>query len=162
MIVVDAAPLIYLGKVGRLKLLRELYGKILIPQGVWDEVVGRGDRPGASEVEACVKEGWIKTERASVPRSLQAEGAEGPDGEVIILARKHRTRLLTNDRSLARIAWTHGVSPLWLTQAIIEAVDRRILSTSEARVLLRDLVRGGLRVGSEVLAEVIHLIELRE
>lgn len=39
MIVCDAAPLIYLSKVGRLELLKRLYGQVLIPQGVLNEEV---------------------------------------------------------------------------------------------------------------------------
>ena len=41
----------------------------------------------------------------------------------------------------------------------IEAVDVTALRPAEARALLRELVRAGLRVGSEVMAEIIHLIE---
>ena len=41
----------------------------------------------------------------------------------------------------------------------IEAVDVTALRPAETRALLRELVRAGLRVGSEVMAEIIHLIE---
>jgi hypothetical protein len=69
--------------------------------------------------------------------------------------------LLTNDRALATIAPTAGVEAKWLTQAVIEASRTRILSTREAHSLLRDLVRAGLRIRSEVLAEAMHMIEDR-
>ena len=42
-VVSDAGPLIYLGSVGRLVLLRELFGRVVVPQQVWDEVVGTGE-----------------------------------------------------------------------------------------------------------------------
>lgn len=160
MIVVDAAPIIYLSRINRLDLLRKLYTRVLLPQGVWDEVVteARG-RPGASEVENGAREGWIRTEKIVVARSLEAEGAVGADLEVVALAKKMKIAMLTNDRSLAIIARTHGVEVKWLTQAIIEGVRKKIITTSEARMLLRDMVRTGLRIRSEVLAEVIHQIE---
>lgn len=160
MIVADASPLIHLSKVGRLQLLRKVYGTILVPRGVWDEVVTEAEgRPGASEVERGVKEGWIKTERVSVPKVLGAEGAMGADGEVISLARKRKIPVLSNDRTLATIARTHGVRVIWLTQALVEAVEKGVVSSGEGRTILRELVRAGLRVRSEVLAEVVNMLE---
>ena len=160
MIVADSAPLIYLSKIGRLDLLKKLYGKIMIPQGVWNEVVTKAQgRAGASELETGTREGWIKVERVTLPKRLLDEGAEEVDAEVIALAKKMNLLLLTNDRVLVTIARTTGVEARWLTQAVIDASKAKILSTREARVLLRDLVRAGLRTRSEVLAEAVHMIE---
>ena len=57
-VVSNSSPLIALAKIGKLHILRELFGEITIPKAVWDEVVvkGRG-KPGAEEVE---KAEWIK------------------------------------------------------------------------------------------------------
>jgi len=163
LIVCDAAPLIYLSKVGRLELLRELYGQLMIPQGVFHEVVTNATgRPGAIEVRKGVDEGWIRVEAASVPSSLRTEGVEDADGELIELARQKQVPLLTNDRALAAIARIHGVGVRWLTQALIEAVETAVLRPAEARALLLELVRAGLRIRSEVMAEIIHLIEERK
>jgi len=163
LIVCDSAPLIYLSKTGRLELLKQLYGEVLIPKGVFDEVVTQAvGKPGASEVQKAVGTRWVKVEVVSVPRSLRAEGAEGADGEVIVLAAKKGLPLLTNDRALAGIARTHRVALKWLTQTLPEAVRASVLSPLEARTLLRDLVRAGLRVRSEILAETINLIEKSE
>ena len=162
MIVADSSPLIHLSKIGRLELLRKVYGTILIPRGVWEEVVTEGQgRPGASEVEKGVEEGWIRTGRVSVSRRLMAE-AEGADGEVIAIARDRKIPLLTNDRPLAAIARTRGVRVVWLTQALVEAVEKRALSAREGLLVLRELVGAGLRVRSEVLTEVVHLLEQAE
>jgi hypothetical protein len=68
---------------------------------------------------------------------------------------------LTNDRAVAAIAKTHGIPVVWLTGALVEAVEKEIVSSEEARIVVRELVRAGLRVRSEVLAEVFHLLEER-
>ena len=163
MIVADASPLIHLSRIGRLGLLKRLYGTILIPNGVWDEVVTQAKgRPGASEVERGHAEGWIKTVRVVVPKALETEGAFGADGEVIALAENRQALLLLNDRAVAAIARTHGVRVVWLTRALVEAVEKKVVSSEEASLILRELVRAGLRVRSEVLAEVFHLIDDRE
>lgn len=50
-VVSDASPLIALSAVGRLDLLRELFGSVLIPAAVYAEVVQAGaGLPGANEV----------------------------------------------------------------------------------------------------------------
>ena len=44
-VVSDSGPLIALAKVEKLHVLRELFGKVLIPRAVWMEVVERGESP---------------------------------------------------------------------------------------------------------------------
>lgn len=53
-VISDSGPLIYLGSTGQLELLRALYGEVVVPQEVMDEVTvaGAGDR-GAAEVASC-------------------------------------------------------------------------------------------------------------
>jgi predicted nucleic acid-binding protein len=54
LVVSDSGPLIALGTTGRLALLRDLYGEVLLPREVFEEVAGQGaDEPGAPEVRAA-------------------------------------------------------------------------------------------------------------
>ena len=56
-VVADAGPLIYLGGVGQLALLQGLFGRVVVPRQVWDEVVGAGTgRLGSDAVAAA---SWI-------------------------------------------------------------------------------------------------------
>lgn len=57
-VVSNSSPLIHLSQIGRLSLLREFFGELLIPPAVYREVVveGRG-RPGSREVREA---SWIK------------------------------------------------------------------------------------------------------
>ncbi len=41
-IVSDASPLIALGRIGKLDLLREIFGSLILPDAVWKEVVEAG------------------------------------------------------------------------------------------------------------------------
>ena len=49
-VVSNASALINLARIGKLNLLRELYGELVIPKAVWHEVVVEGTgQPGADE-----------------------------------------------------------------------------------------------------------------
>jgi len=66
-VVSNASPLINLARIDQLDLLPRLYGELLIPEAVWEEVVIEGaGQPGADEVKAAT---WIKRQ-AVANRSL--------------------------------------------------------------------------------------------
>ncbi len=78
-VVTNAGPLIYLSLLGRLDLLRELFGSVSVPDAVYQEVVVEGKgRPGASETHAAVESGW-----------LQRAGVQGRDVVEALLADLH-------------------------------------------------------------------------
>jgi predicted nucleic acid-binding protein len=66
MVICDSSVLIHLSGIGRLGLLRELYGKLIVPSAVWREVVEEGmGRPGVIEVQEARGEGWIEVRPAT-------------------------------------------------------------------------------------------------
>ena len=62
-VVSNASPLVNLSRIGRISILKDLYGQIIIPEAVHREVVvaGKG-MPGAVEVSEAK---WIVTEKVS-------------------------------------------------------------------------------------------------
>jgi predicted nucleic acid-binding protein len=85
-VVADSTPLIALARIDRLNLLKELFGAVLIPEAVFQEVVTRGkERPGSEEV---LKADWIKVkspnDRAKVA-FLLSDLDEG-EAEALVLA----------------------------------------------------------------------------
>ena len=78
-IVSNASPLINLARIGKLDLLRQLYGEVLVPQAVWQEVVLDGaERPGADEVKTST---WIQMRTIGDQRLAQALRQELGAGE---------------------------------------------------------------------------------
>lgn len=62
MVICDAGPLIALGKLRVLPLLHSIYREVLLPRGVYDEVVTAGLARGAAEARevraACEAGRW--------------------------------------------------------------------------------------------------------
>src|SRR2546426_12565479 len=99
-----------MGRLGQIGVLRRLYGNIVIPEGVLEEVAGDAERPGATEVKNGVDEGWIIMRKVRVPPILNRAGAVGVDGEVLALAQGDGLPLLTNGRVLSALARDQGGS----------------------------------------------------
>jgi predicted nucleic acid-binding protein len=99
-VVSDSSPLIALARVGHFHLLHSLFGEVLVPSAVWDEVV-QADRP---EVTQIVSAAWVKV--VAVPEDsyllvLRTEVDRG-EAEAIALAADVRADLLLLDERYAR------------------------------------------------------------
>ncbi|HET6765365.1 MAG TPA: DUF3368 domain-containing protein [Longimicrobiaceae bacterium] len=100
-VVSDASPLITLAAVGRLEVLRALYGTVCVPEQVYAEVTGRG--PGAQEIRQAE---WIEVRAISDRGMLHTvRGVLDPgELEAIALAMELRADLILIDESRARAA----------------------------------------------------------
>jgi predicted nucleic acid-binding protein len=103
-VVSDATPLIALAKVGRLELLKVLFGTIRIPQSVYDEVVtdSKG-RPGSLEVSQA---SWITTQSPvdwTKVDYLRADLDAG-EAEALVLAEELAADWMLLDEAKARLA----------------------------------------------------------
>ena len=101
-VVCNSGPLIALSKVGRLEVLKKLFGGIIISEAVWKELVEKGKgKLGSKEVE---KAEWIKVRkvlnRLSV-RLLLKEVDVG-EAETIILAKELNADLVLMDDEVPR------------------------------------------------------------
>jgi hypothetical protein len=85
-VIADATPLIYLAAIGQFDLLGVLYGRIVIPCAVYDEVVIQGGgRPGATETAGAA---WVDRVAVSDPTKLTSllSQLDRGESEAIVLA----------------------------------------------------------------------------
>ena len=98
----NSGPLIALAAVGKLELLHSLFGRICIPEAVYEEVVVRGQgRPGSLEVSVAT---WIETRAVTdtFSVSLLREELGVGESEAIVLAQELGARYLLLDDEAAR------------------------------------------------------------
>jgi predicted nucleic acid-binding protein len=75
-VIADAGPLIGLARVGLLHLLRHLYGRVVVPVEVLEELQIFEERPGSKALAKAVDEKWIEV----------CSPEEGPGREALSLA----------------------------------------------------------------------------
>jgi uncharacterized protein len=128
-VVSNTSPLLNLAIIGRLDLLRHLYGAILVPQAVYDELVVAGQgKPDASEIKAL---NWIETKQpANSPlvTSLKLELDDG-EAEAIALATDLKADLLLLDERQGRIvAGRLGLTVVGLLGVLFEAKQKNLIA----------------------------------
>lgn len=134
MVVSDSSVIINLAWIGQLHLLQELYGVVLIPNAVWQEVVIKGvGLPGSLEVRSSK---WIQRKDTSNPMlvlSLRRDLDRG-ESEAIVLAIEEKALLLIDERRGRATAEYFGVSILGLVGVLVQAKRKGLLQ--EIRPLL--------------------------
>ena len=156
-VVPNATPLIYLAKIGRIGLLRKVFGEVIIPEEVRVEVVEKGKVLGESDVyvvENAIREGWIKVLRVEsfeVPVRLEA-------GEVAVLslAKERGVREVLVDEAPARVAASlMGLKPRGTVYVLLKALELGEFRFNDFLDALGELVRHGFRLREEVYLEAV-------
>lgn len=134
-VVADASPLIALGRIGRLGLLRDVFGTLYLPDAVWREVVEAG--PDRTGVDAVRRADWI--ERRSVADGILVSALRrdlgAGEAEAIVLARETGAALVLMDERMGRAAAKRlGLRVTGLVGVLIEARERGLLANAESVV----------------------------
>ena len=161
--VADASVLIWLAKVGRLYLLEQQYGSILIPSEVYSEVVEEGLKEGYADalvVRDAFEKGWIKVEAAPTEQTgrIMRGLPELHEGEAaaMSLAIDRRAPLLIDESSGRVIATALGLRPRGAIHVLFKAAYNGSLSTVEARDTISSMVSAGFRIEPKLLERVLR------
>ena len=168
-VVSNTSPLIWLSKIGKIQLLKVLYGEVVIPEEVYREAVERGLQEGFSDalvIKEGVDEGWIEISRLSERGALLCERImehtlEIHLGEVqaIILAREANLLLLMDESSGRAFAEAWGLEVRGTIHVVLEALREELLDKDEAREAVLQLIDKGFRIEPRLLARVLREIE---
>lgn len=152
MVVSNTSPIANLAVIGHLRLLRDLYGTVLIPEAVRRELAAA--QPVASEVAA---EDWIEARPIrdrTLAESLTMQLHLG-EAEAIALAIEQEGELLLMDERRGRkIASGFGLKPVGVLGVILEAKSRKLIPA--VRPLLDALVgQAGFWLSRNLYARVL-------
>lgn len=164
-VVSDASPLLLLAKIGKLSLLKELYQEIIIPLQVRNEVVENKDKT-SSLILSEIKNGWIQQKNVEISPEIERLGEKlglhkGETAALSVAKHLGIKEILADDK-LARIAARIlGFRAIGCLGIIMKAQEIGIITRTEAIDSIHKLVKAGLWVSPEVLAEVFRSLEER-
>ncbi len=160
MIVSNSTVLIYLAKIGKLNLLKNLFGKVLIPSEVFAEVVIRGKEQKHSDafvVEKAVEDGWIDVKEIKVFAKLEDFGIDPGEAQAISLAMSLDAIVLLDQTHARNAAKALGLKPSGTIFVLLAALQKNILTPEAYLDSLEDLVKAGFRMNDEVYLEAVRL-----
>ena len=157
-IVSNATPLIYLAKIGRLKLLRDIFGEVLIPPEVKAETVDRGEELGekdAYQIDKAIQDGWItvrQVETADTPIKLH----RGEAATLSLAKTSGQSEVLIDEVSARTAARLMGLTPRGTVFVLLKALEMKLINMDEFLLALSDLVENGFRLKEEVYLEAVR------
>jgi len=143
--IVNSSPLIYLGKLGLLNLLQQLFDQVLTVDSVREEVLDVAAPEYAILMEAFSD--WLIL--SEVPESplkdrLDEMGLHRGEIDALVLAyhtkRKTDSVMVIDDLAARDVAKTLGLRVTGTVGIILSATKRRILSKDESQTKIRFLV----------------------
>ena len=130
-VVADSTCLIGLSKIGKLEILRDLFGTILIPPSVFHEVVVLGSgRPGAAEIDSAE---WIQTRDVAdglAVNTLRLTLGAGESEAIVLACEQAVDFIILDDWQARQVAFA-------LSLPVIGTVA--VLTKAEAKGLISDL-----------------------
>lgn len=157
----DASPLIVLARVAGLSWLQALFGEIVIPETVREEILGRGEWPGMDALREAIEAGWLVV-REDGPDSGDEtpELPELDEGEAacIRIALRHDgpALILMDERAGRAVAGEYGIQVAGTAAVIGQAKQRGLIPS--ARVVFEELLRGDFRLSREVIQTVLATV----
>lgn len=145
-IISDTTPIISLSSVGRLDILKKLFGEVFIPEAVYNEIKAKKSY-GYREIDSE----YIKTRtvRGKIYRELLLSQLDLGETEVILLAKEMNADFVIIDENLGyRIAKNCGLDVIRTLSLILKAKQKGIIS--EAKPLLDEMVAKGIWYSARV------------
>ncbi len=160
MIVCNSTVLIYLSKIDRLYLLKDIFKVILIPEEVKKEVVDQGKKKNyidAIDVERAIKEGWIKVESTKILPILKNIEIDKGEAEAISLAHNKKSGVLLDQTHAREAAKLLKLKPRGTIYVLLLALKKGLIDYDNYLLCLLDLTEFGFRMSQEVYIETIRL-----
>lgn len=160
-VVSDSTVLIFLAKLNKLPLLKMIYPKVLIPEKVYEEVVGKGTRKGernATIVRNAIKEEWIEVRKTETREDVSEFKLGRGESEALSLAKNlGHEKILVDDESARDAARFLNVKPRGTLFFLAEGLRRSEMSFDEYLKSLEKLIEIGFYMREEIYLEAVRM-----
>lgn len=157
-VVSNTSPILNLAIIGRLSLLYEQFGEIVIPLSVQRELRTSEDLPGSKEVHDAMKKGWLRVKEVKdqhLVKVLQHELDKGEAESIALALQVKSKRILMDEREGRRIANSLDLKVTGVLGILIRAYrEGRIPSIKRALEELR--IKAGFHIAPELFSDVLR------
>lgn len=149
-VVSDTTPLISFIKIQRLGLLEELFGEIVIPKAVFQELTT--DSRFQGEAEQIKTQSFISVKDVNSMESVnllkRATGLDQGESEAIILTDELKAHLLLMDEAKGRaVSGQMGLRIMGTIGVLMAAYEEKCLTGAEVRDCIEELQKAGRHIG---------------
>ncbi|MFM5983484.1 MAG: DUF3368 domain-containing protein [Sphaerospermopsis kisseleviana] len=157
LVVSNTSPLLNLAIIGQLDLLRQQFGKILIPKAVLEELRVEENLPGSEHLQAALVAGWLQVQEVdnpSVVQLLQRDLDRG-ESEAIALALSLKANwIILDERDGRKTAKNLGLQVIGILGVILRAAKNGQIS-SLSDVINQLQTQAGFRIAPNLLAQIL-------
>jgi len=158
LVVINATPLIFLARIGKLRKVVEYFGQAVIPEAVYDEVVRRGmalGKPEADLVEELISDGRVRVEKVKKAMG-EVKGAHSGEAEALSLAKERGDALIVDDRAAYEYARMMGIKALRSVRVMLNLLKDKRLTLNDLEENLLRLSRSGFWLTADVYARIVE------
>lgn len=151
----NTSPIVLYGKIGRINLLQDVFGQIVVPQAVVDEVLAYG--LDTLEAAAGQESPWISVQRiVSLTTHDDILGLDIGDSHALMLALQMGSAvpILLDDLPARRAGERHGLSVVGSAGLALIAKRRGFIPA--VRPVLQELLDAGLYLSDRVYFELVE------
>lgn len=164
-VITNSGPLMALAKLGLLHLLGRIYGKVEMPEAVYDEVVLRGLEQGFSDslrVRLAIQRKQLIVKKVINSRpDIAALPLHKGEKEVFNLALENKANLVLLDDMLARSeAQVLGFSVKGTLGVIVKAYNKQLLTLDEVEIIFNSIIkRNDIWIAEELCRRVLERLK---
>lgn len=158
-VVSDTTPLISLMKASRLEVLQQLFGEVLIPTAVFDELTSNESfQEEAQLIRDCP---YIRVVSVSETKAVdilrRSTGLDLGESEAIVYADDNKAQVLLMDEAKGRqVAKAMGLFIMGTIGVLLAAFDEKILSAADVKEALHRLKQSNRRISDSLIQAALE------
>lgn len=139
----DSTSLIHLAKIGKINLLEKLFDRIIIENGVYTEIVERGEKHSEVPlIKKLIEDNFISVKKAT--KKIEIPDLHEREKMSISLCKELGIEnLLIDDEDGFNIARMLNLIPIRTTSILIILLDKKIIDFKEYKSSLKELSESG-------------------
>lgn len=161
-VVADTTPIITLMKLQRLDLLEKLFGTVIVPNAVFEELISNSNYLNETQlvVECPFLQSLEISDRQSIKILREVVGLDAGESEAIALAEeKNADLLIIDERKGRRVAKQMELKIIGTIGILLHAFDCKILSQKEILTYSEKLRSSRIRISDSLFELIINHVK---